>query len=58
LIIRSFDAGFPQKYFFGTVEAVGEALFTKYLLPFELVSGILLIGIMGVISLAHKASGK
>ena len=33
----------------GTVEAIGQALFTDYLLPFELISGILLIGIFGVV---------
>ena len=38
----------------GTVEAIGEALFTEYLLPFELISGILLIGIFGVVNLARK----
>lgn len=38
----------------GTVEAVGEALFGPYLFPFELVSGILLIGIFGVVNLAQK----
>ena len=38
----------------GTVEAIGEALFTDYLLPFELISGILLVGILGVVNLAQK----
>ena len=38
----------------GTVEAIGEALFTSYLLPFELISGILLIGIFGVVGLAQR----
>ena len=42
----------------GTVEAVGEALFTQYLLPFELVSAVLLIGIFGVVVLAQKESRK
>ena len=42
----------------GNVEAVGEALFTRYLLPFELVSGILLIGILGVVNLAFQSKGK
>ncbi len=37
----------------GNVEAIGEVLFTHYLLPFELVSGILLIGIFGVVNLAQ-----
>jgi NADH-quinone oxidoreductase subunit J len=42
----------------GTVEAVGEALFGQYLFPFELVSGILLIGIFGVVNLAQKERAK
>jgi NADH-quinone oxidoreductase subunit J len=46
-------AGFP-----GTVEAVGEALFTEYLLPFELTSIILLIGIFGVALLSHKDKNR
>jgi NADH-quinone oxidoreductase subunit J len=40
---------------FGTVEAIGGALFTSYLLPFELISGILLIGIFGVVGLAQRS---
>ena len=42
----------------GNVEAVGEALFSRYLLPFELVSGILLIGIFGVVNLAYQEKRK
>jgi NADH-quinone oxidoreductase subunit J len=42
----------------GTVEAVGEALFGPYLLPFELVSGVLLIGIFGVVNLAQTEGAK
>ena len=44
----------PGENLIGTVEAIGIALFTNYLLPFELVSGILLIGIFGVVNLTHK----
>jgi len=35
----------------GNVELVGEALFTDYVLPFEFVSVLLLVGIVGVITL-------
>ena len=42
----------------GTAESIGEALFSRYLLPFELVSGILLIGIFGVVSLAYQGRKK
>lgn len=38
----------------GNVEAIGTALFTQHLLPFELVSGVLLIGIFGVVNLAYQ----
>lgn len=38
----------------GSVEAVGEALFTKFLLPFELTSVLLLAAIVGAIVLARK----
>ncbi len=42
----------------GTTEAIGTLLFGRYLLPFELVSGILLIGIFGVVTLAHEEKRK
>lgn len=48
----------PRENFQGTVEAIGIALFTNYLFPFELVSGILLIGIFGVVNLAQKELGN
>lgn len=38
----------------GTVEAVGEILFRNYLVPFELTSLLLLIGIFAAVSLAKK----
>ncbi|MGH2453931.1 MAG: NADH-quinone oxidoreductase subunit J family protein [bacterium] len=37
---------------FGTAEAVGRELFTRFLLPFELASIILLAGIIGAVVLA------
>jgi NADH-quinone oxidoreductase subunit J len=39
----------------GTIEAVGQILFTDYLLPFELTSLLLLIAIFGIVSLAKGA---
>ena len=48
------DSSIPQKNLIGTVEAIGQVLFSKFLLPFELISGILLIGILGVVELAKK----
>ena len=38
----------------GTIEAVGEVLFKNYLLPFELTSVLLLIGVFAAVSLAKK----
>jgi len=38
----------------GTAEAVGRALFTTYLLPFEITSILILIAIVGAIVLARK----
>lgn len=42
----------------GNVEAIGVVLFTRYLLSFELVSGILLIGIFGVVNLTYHGQKK
>lgn len=41
---------------FGTVESVGNILFTNYLLPFELTSLLIISAIIGVVSIAR--SGK
>jgi len=38
----------------GTARAVGQALFTTYLLPFEVTSLLILIAILGAIVLARK----
>ncbi len=38
----------------GTIEAVGKLLFTQYLLPFEITSILLLVGIIGAVVLAKK----
>jgi len=38
----------------GGVREIGEALFTKYILPFEIVSFILLVALMGAIVLGRK----
>ncbi|MBI4368509.1 MAG: NADH-quinone oxidoreductase subunit J [Candidatus Omnitrophica bacterium] len=54
LTLAAKDAGIGTRNLVGTVEAIGQALFTDYLLPFELVSGILLIGIFGIVTLTQK----
>ncbi|MGQ9458069.1 MAG: NADH-quinone oxidoreductase subunit J [Anaerolineae bacterium] len=38
----------------GNVQALGEVLFTEYLLPFELASVLLLVGILGAVYLARR----
>jgi len=38
----------------GTAQAVGRALFTTYLLPFEVTSLLILVAILGAIVLARK----
>lgn len=38
----------------GAVQAIGEALFTQYLLPFELASVLLLVAMIGAVVLARK----
>jgi NADH-quinone oxidoreductase subunit J len=40
---------------FGSPEAVGQALFTRFLLPVELAALILLIGMVGAVVLAKGA---
>ena len=42
---------------FGTIEAVGTVLYTKYLLPFEMVSLLLLAAIIGAVVLTRKEKG-
>ena len=42
----------------GTVEAIGTALFTTYLLPFELTSFLILAAIIGAVTLAKQKPGE
>jgi NADH-quinone oxidoreductase subunit J len=42
---------------FGTVKQVGTVLYTKYLLPFEMVSLLLLAAIIGAVVLTRKERG-
>lgn len=41
----------------GSVQAIGEALFTQYLLPFELASVLLLVAMIGAVVLAKMPKG-
>jgi NADH-quinone oxidoreductase subunit J len=45
----------PPPERFGTAQKVGEALFTTYLLPFELAGVILLVGIVAAVVLGRRA---
>ena len=52
-------SGFQQSTFaadfeFGSVEKIGDALFTEYLFPFEIISAILLVALIGAIAVARK----
>jgi NADH:ubiquinone oxidoreductase subunit 6 (subunit J) len=38
----------------GTAQAIGQSLFTDYLLPFELTSLLILIALMGAVVFAKK----
>lgn len=47
----------PVEPGFGTIEGVGKVLYTKYLLPFEMVSLLLLAAIIGAVVLTRKEKG-
>ncbi|MEK9137173.1 MAG: NADH-quinone oxidoreductase subunit J [Bacteroidota bacterium] len=46
----------PKAQSLGTIEAMGSAMFTKFLLPFEVTSLLLLAAIVGAVVLAKKRS--
>jgi NADH-quinone oxidoreductase subunit J len=43
---------------FGDVQSVAVTLFTRYVLPFEMTSILLIVAIIGAIVLAQKRSGE
>jgi NADH-quinone oxidoreductase subunit J len=43
---------------FGTIKALGMELYTRWLLPFELISILLLVALVGVVVLVKKANKK
>jgi NADH:ubiquinone oxidoreductase subunit 6 (subunit J) len=49
--------GAPYVPGFGSPEAIGEALLTKFLLPFELASLLLLVAAVGAVMLARRRQG-
>jgi len=58
VLTRSFPAGLVPglggKPVAGTTASVGKLLFTTYALPFEVASGLLMVGIIGAVVLAKK----
>jgi NADH-quinone oxidoreductase subunit J len=48
----------PLAATFGSPQAVGQALFNQYLLPFEITSVLLLVAMAGAIILTQKEKGK
>ncbi len=57
LIIMVMSGAVPlaaQPAFEGDTQPLGKALFTQYLLPFEITSVLLLVGMMGVVILSRK----
>jgi len=51
---QSGDKPRPEVDGFGSVEYVGTALFTKFVLPFELISLLIIVAIIGAIVLAKR----
>ncbi len=48
------DVRLPLPEGFGSVEAVSGVLFTRYLIPFEIVSILLVVGMVGAVVLARR----
>jgi NADH-quinone oxidoreductase subunit J len=61
LLLRLSEYWFPEvpqvDALFGSIENVGMVLFTEYLLPFEMVSVLLLAAIIGVVVLTRNSKG-
>ena len=53
-ILRSGGASVTEPHLQGSTVSLGKALFSDYLLPFEIVSLILLVGMVGVILLSKR----
>ncbi len=53
-----FDPNASLQVEMGNAESIGLALFTRFLLPFEIASVLLLAAIIGVVTLLKRDSGK
>ncbi|HEX5037936.1 MAG TPA: NADH-quinone oxidoreductase subunit J [bacterium] len=54
LRLSGLTSGFPQLANFGGIREVGRAMFTDFLVPFEITSFLLLIAVVGVVVLARR----
>lgn len=54
LAFRSFKDVYVKSSDLGTVEKIGEALFSQYVLPFEITSVLLLVAMLGAVFLSKK----
>jgi NADH-quinone oxidoreductase subunit J len=48
----------PAEELFGGPQAIGTALFSRYLLPFEITSVVLLVAMVGAIVLTRREKGE
>jgi NADH-quinone oxidoreductase subunit J len=58
VLIRATPGPAPVGAQFGTVQEVGRALFSRFLLPFEAASLVLLIGMIGAVALGRRLPGE
>ncbi|MDD5542486.1 MAG: NADH-quinone oxidoreductase subunit J [Acidobacteriia bacterium] len=54
VVQRSVGAARPASALAGTTEAVGRLLFTEYLIPFEFISVVILVAILGAVVLTKR----
>jgi NADH-quinone oxidoreductase subunit J len=54
LIFKGFEKSFVKDTDLGTVEKIGEALFSQYVLPFEIASIVLIVAMIGALYLSKK----
>ena len=45
---------FPAEFSYGKVETIGNALMTQYLFPFEMISAVLLVALIGAMVIAKR----
>lgn len=54
---KGFQTAYLQQTDLGTVERIGQALFSKYVLPFEIASILLLVAMLGALYLSKRKLG-